>query len=57
MQRDGFPDLMLVNDGVISFIEVKAEGDAIRRNQLTRLHQLGMAFEAWRYYPDRMRAI
>ena len=41
--RDGFPDLMLVNDGAISFIEVKAEGDAIRRNQLTRLHQLGNA--------------
>lgn len=41
--RDGFPDLMLLNNGVASFLEVKAEGDAIRRNQLTRLRQLGNA--------------
>jgi len=41
--RDGFPDLMVAKDGVVSFIEVKAEGDAIRRNQLTRLRQLGNA--------------
>lgn len=38
--RDGFPDLMIARDGRVSFIEVKAEGDAIRRNQLTRLRQL-----------------
>jgi DNA polymerase-3 subunit epsilon len=41
--RDGFPDLMLARDGAVSFIEIKAEGDAIRRNQLTRLHQLETA--------------
>jgi DNA polymerase-3 subunit epsilon len=41
--RDGFPDLMLQKDGVISFIEIKSEGDAIRRNQLTRLRQLQAA--------------
>ncbi|MBR0925180.1 VRR-NUC domain-containing protein [Bradyrhizobium diazoefficiens] len=41
--RDGFPDLMLVHGGKASFMEVKAEGDVIRRNQLTRLHQLGDA--------------
>ncbi|BAT59495.1 DNA polymerase III PolC-type [Variibacter gotjawalensis] len=41
--RDGFPDLMLVDNGAISFLEVKAEGDVIRRNQLTRLRQLGNA--------------
>jgi DNA polymerase-3 subunit epsilon len=41
--RDGFPDLMLDDHGAISFMEVKAEGDAIRRNQLTRLRQLGQA--------------
>jgi DNA polymerase-3 subunit epsilon len=38
--HDGFPDLMLVKDGLASFLEIKAEGDAIRRNQLTRLRQL-----------------
>ena len=41
--RDGFPDLMHVRDGKVSFIEIKAEGDVIRRNQLTRLRQLGNA--------------
>lgn len=41
--RDGFPDLMVVRDGKASFIEIKAEGDVIRRNQLTRLRQLGAA--------------
>ena len=41
--RDGFPDLMLAKDGQVSFMEIKAEGDVIRRNQLTRLRQLGNA--------------
>jgi DNA polymerase III subunit epsilon len=41
--RDGFPDLMLEKDGAVSFMEIKAEGDVIRRNQLTRLRQLGKA--------------
>jgi DNA polymerase-3 subunit epsilon len=38
--RDGFPDLMVVRDGRASFMEIKAQGDVIRRNQLTRLRQL-----------------
>ncbi|WKA29795.1 exonuclease domain-containing protein [Bradyrhizobium roseum] len=41
--KDGFPDLMLVRESNASFMEIKAEGDVIRRNQLTRLHQLGAA--------------
>ena len=49
--HDGFPDLMLEKDGTVSFMEVKAEGDVIRRNQLTRLRQLnncGIAAEIGR---------
>ena len=38
--RDGFPDLMTEMDETVAFIEIKAEGDVIRRNQLTRLRQL-----------------
>jgi DNA polymerase-3 subunit epsilon len=38
--RDGFPDLMILNDGAIRFAEIKSQGDAIRRNQLTRLRQM-----------------
>ncbi|WP_225130638.1 MULTISPECIES: 3'-5' exonuclease [unclassified Bradyrhizobium] len=41
--RDGFPDLLVVRGGNVSFMEIKTEGDAIRRNQLTRLRQLGAA--------------
>jgi DNA polymerase-3 subunit epsilon len=58
--RDGFPDLMLQKDGAISFIEIKAEGDAIRRNQLTRLRQLqaagfnaGICRADYRFDPDQ----
>jgi DNA polymerase III subunit epsilon len=28
--QDGFPDMIHVRDGKVSFVEVKAEGDAIR---------------------------
>ncbi len=41
--KDGFPDLMLIDDGRVRFVEVKTAGDAIRRNQLTRLRQLTAA--------------
>ena len=38
--KDGFPDLMIVENGICRFVEIKATGDVIRRNQLTRLQQL-----------------
>ncbi|MEP3891879.1 MAG: exonuclease domain-containing protein [Hellea sp.] len=41
--KDGFPDLMCVEDGAVHFIEIKAEGDVIRRNQLSRIQQLRAA--------------
>ena len=41
--KDGFPDLMCLKDGQLSFIEIKAEGDVIRRNQLSRIQQLRKA--------------
>ncbi len=37
VNRSGFPDLMLVADGAIRFVEVKGEGDQLRRNQLAQL--------------------
>ncbi len=58
--RDGFPDLMLCKPERVRFVEIKAEGDAIRRNQLTRLRQLSRAgFDAaicrvdYRYDPEQ----
>jgi DNA polymerase III subunit epsilon len=41
--RDGFPDLMLVKNDQVSFAEIKAQGDVVRRRQLTRLRQLQSA--------------
>jgi len=41
--KDGFPDLMLIENGAARFIEIKATGDVIRRNQLTRIRQLRTA--------------
>ncbi len=38
--RYGYPDLMVVDDKGIRFVEVKTEGDQLRRNQLLRLRQL-----------------
>jgi len=39
-RKDGFPDLMLHRDGALRLIEIKAEGDQIRRNQLVQLELL-----------------
>lgn len=41
--KDGFPDLMCLKSGELSFIEIKSEGDVIRRNQLIRIQQLQKA--------------
>jgi DNA polymerase-3 subunit epsilon len=41
--RDGFPDLVLIREGEVRFVEVKAEGDQIRRNQLARMNLLKSA--------------
>ena len=43
IMKDGFPDLMSLKDNALSFIEIKAEGDVIRRNQLSRIQQLRKA--------------
>ena len=58
--RDGFPDLMLIKDNRATFAEVKAEGDSLRRNQLTRIRQLresgldvGIYRVAWEVDPDQ----
>jgi DNA polymerase III subunit epsilon len=50
---------LLAKGGQVSFIEIKAEGDVIRRNPLTRLRQLGNAgisAEIGRWLPLRSRA-
>ena len=41
--RHGFPDLLVVEDSVPRFVEIKADGDALRPNQVARLVQLRRA--------------
>lgn len=38
--KDGYPDLMVINNGQVHFEEVKAPGDKLRRNQLTTIDNL-----------------
>lgn len=38
--RAGFPDLLLIDANGCRFVEIKADGDQLRRNQLLRLEQL-----------------
>lgn len=39
-RRYGYPDLMIIDSEGVRFIEVKAEGDQLRRNQVLRIRQL-----------------
>ncbi|NND82996.1 MAG: DNA polymerase III subunit epsilon [Gammaproteobacteria bacterium] len=41
--RDGYPDLMVVQDGALRFEEIKAPGDVLRPNQLVSINRLRRA--------------
>ena len=41
--NDGFPDIMVLDDGRIRFEEIKAPGDQLRRNQLVSIQRLQQA--------------
>ena len=58
--RNGFPDLMLLDGDAVRFVEVKAQGDQLRRNQLLQLEKLqraGIPVEInrveWIVHPDQ----
>lgn len=38
--KDGYPDIMVVENGHLRFEEIKAPGDSLRRNQLVTLQKL-----------------
>jgi len=38
--RYGYPDLMIIDDQGVRFVEIKTDVDQLRRNQLTRIRQL-----------------
>ena len=41
--KHGYPDLLLIDGTDVRFVEIKADGDQLRRNQLLRLDQLRKA--------------
>ncbi len=41
--RYGYPDLLLIDEGQPRFVEIKTDGDCLRRNQMLRLEQLTAA--------------
>lgn len=62
--RSGYPDLMLVKNDQLIFVELKAEGDVLRRNQLSRLlsmQQLGFMVRLekvlWWQDPNRIYVV
>ena len=62
--RDGFPDLVLIREGAVRFVEIKGEGDCVRRHQLARLNLLrGLGFAAdicrvsYRTDPDQVYVV
>ncbi|TMP27751.1 DNA polymerase III subunit epsilon [Pseudoalteromonas rubra] len=40
MLKDGYPDLICIDDSDVSFVEIKAPGDSLRRNQLVTIRRL-----------------
>ncbi len=41
--RYGYPDLLLIDADGVRFVEIKTDGDQLRRNQLLRIEQLAAA--------------
>jgi len=41
--RSGFPDLIILENGELRFLEIKTEGDQIRRQQLVQIERLSRA--------------
>jgi DNA polymerase-3 subunit epsilon len=40
LYNDGYPDIMVLENGQLRFEEIKAQGDSLRRNQLMQLQNL-----------------
>lgn len=58
--RSGYPDLMLLDGDEVRFVEIKAQGDQLRRNQLLQLEKLqrtGFSVEVnrveWIVHPEQ----
>ncbi|WP_339899069.1 exonuclease domain-containing protein [Paraglaciecola polaris] len=58
--KDGYPDLMVIEDNQLRFEEVKAPGDQLRANQLVSIDALqsagfdvGVCQVEWRYNPQQ----
>lgn len=63
-RQTGFPDLFVIEENEIKFIEVKAEGDSLKNGQLKQLRELekaGFKVEIlnvkYRYTPDQVYVV
>lgn len=62
--KDGYPDLMIIENGTLRFEEIKAPGDTLRANQLLsiiRLREAGLEVALsqvrWATNPDQVYAV
>ena len=62
--KDGYPDLMIIEDGKVRFEEVKAPGDVLRPNQLIAIQRLrksgfdvGITQVHWETNPEQVYAV
>jgi DNA polymerase-3 subunit epsilon len=63
-RHTGFPDLFIIEDGEIKFIEIKAEGDSLKKSQLKQMRELekaGFKVEvlnvSYKYNPDQVYVV
>ncbi len=62
--KDGYPDLMVIEDGQLAFVEIKAENDVIRRNQIRTINHLQsfgfdveIATVQWNFNPEQKYSV
>lgn len=62
--KDGFPDIAVIRAGQLTFEEIKAEGDTLRRNQLLTIRKMqesglavGLTRVQWGVNPSQVYAV
>lgn len=63
-RHTGFPDLFVIENGEVKFIEIKAEGDSLKKSQLKQMRELekaGFKVEvlnvSYKYNPDQVYVV
>ncbi len=63
-RHTGFPDLFIIEDSEVKFIEIKAEGDSLKKSQLKQMRELekaGLKVEvlnvSYKFHPDQVYVV